>query len=128
DSSENMENNGESDSTDETDNSDMDMDPSSSGEVPDDLDEAEDPNYPVNSEAEIKADHMEGMEGAVATIEGAYDTIAYDVTYTPTDGDEKVANDKWVIHEEIEDAKEEPYNQRGEGDLDADAMDGRAGA
>src|SRR5690625_1599511 len=50
DSSENMENNGESDSTDETDNSDMDMDPSSSGEVPDDLDEAEDPNYPRSEE------------------------------------------------------------------------------
>src|SRR5699024_10523002 len=107
DSSENMENNGESDSTDETDNSDMDMDPSSSGEVPDELDETEDTNYTVNSEAEIKADHMEGMEGAVATIEDAYDTIAYAVTYTPTDGEEKVENHKWVIHEEIEDAKEE---------------------
>jgi len=128
DSSENMENNGESDSTDETDNSDMDMDPSSSGEVPDDLDEAEDPNYPVNSEAEIKADHMEGMEGAVATIEGAYDTIAYAVTYTPTDGEEKVENHKWVIHEEIEDAKEEPYNQGDEVVLEADHMEGMEGA
>src|SRR5699024_6934992 len=124
DTSENMENNGESNSTDETNNLDMDMEPCSSGEVSDDLDEEEDPNYTVNSEAEIKADHMEGSEGAVATIEGAYDTIAYAVTYTPTDGEEKVENHKRAIHDEIVDAKEEPYNQRDEVVLDADHMEG----
>src|SRR5699024_680100 len=59
--------------------------------------------------------------------EGAYDTIAYAVTYTPTDGEEKVENHKWVIHEEIEDAKEEPYNQGDEVVLEADHMEGMEG-
>ncbi len=33
---------------------------------------------------------MEGMKGAKATITGAYDTIAYTVTYKPTTGGEEV--------------------------------------
>src|SRR5699024_3343633 len=94
----------------------------------DDLANADDPTYPIDSEAEINADHMKGMNGAVATIEGAYDTIAYEVTYTPKDGGEKVENHKWVMHEEIKDPKEEPYEQGDEVVLEADHMDGMKGA
>src|SRR5699024_11441700 len=94
DSSEDMVEKEESDNPEGEDDSSMNMDPSSSGEIPDDLANADDPTYPIDSEAEINADHMKGMNGAVATIEGAYDTIAYEVTYTPKDGGEKVENHK----------------------------------
>lgn len=104
------------------------MDHSSSGEVPEDLANAEDPTYPVGSEAVMSADHMKGMDGAVATIEGAYDTTVYAVTYTPTTGGEEVENHKWVIHEEIENPEEQPYEQRDEVVLNADHMEGMKGA
>lgn len=112
----------ESDSTEETDHSGMNH--SSTGEVPEDLADAEDPTYPVGSEALITTNHMGGMEGAVATIDGAYDTTAYTVTYTPTTGGEKVEDHKWVIHEEIENAEEEPYEPGDEVVLEADHMEG----
>jgi len=127
-SSEDMVEKEESDNPEGEDDSSMNMDPSSSGEIPDDLANADDPTYPIDSEAEINADHMKGMNGAVATIEGAYDTIAYEVTYTPKDGGEKVENHKRVIHEEIKDTKEEPYEQGDEVVLEADHMDGMKGA
>src|SRR5699024_4191120 len=91
---------GESDFMEETDHSGMNH--SSTGEVPEDLADAEDPTYPVGSEALITTNHMGGMEGAFATIDGAYDTTVHTVTYTPTTGGEKVEDHKWVIHEEIE--------------------------
>lgn len=105
-----------------------DMDPSSTGEVPENLADEADPTYPVDSEAEINADHMEGMDGAIATIDGAYDTTVYTVTYTPTTGGEKVKDHKWVIHEEIEDAEDEPYEEGEEVVLNADHMEGMDGA
>ena len=120
DSSENSEMDKESDHS--------DMDPSSSGEVPDDLAKTEDPKYPVGSEAKIEADHMKGMKGATATIEGAYDTTAYAITYTPTDGGDKVENHKWVIHEEIKNAEKQPYKQGDEVVVEADHMKGMKGA
>lgn len=104
------------------------MDHSSSGEVPEDLADAENPTYPVGSEAVINANHMKGMDGAVATIEGAYDTTVYTITYTPTTGGEKVEDHKWVIHEEIENAEEQPYEQGDEVVLNADHMEGMQGA
>src|SRR5699024_12839042 len=67
-STENTETDESADSMDETD--DTGMDHSSSGEVPDDLADAKDPTYPVGSEAVIHANHMEGMDSAVATIVG----------------------------------------------------------
>lgn len=104
------------------------MDHSSSGEVPEDLALAEEPTYPLGSEAVIRADHMGGMDGAVATIDGAYNTTVYTVTYTPTTGGEKVENHKWVIREEIKDVKEQPYEQGDEVVLEADHMEGMEGA
>ncbi|SFG31912.1 Protein of unknown function [Halobacillus alkaliphilus] len=105
-----------------------DMDHSGSSEVPEGLKEAENPTYEVDSQAIIKADHMSGMEGAEATIAGAYDTVAYVVSYDPTNGGEKVENHKWVIHEEIEEADEEPFKSGAEVTLNASHMKGMEGA
>ncbi|MCM3715438.1 DUF1541 domain-containing protein [Alkalihalobacillus oceani] len=105
-----------------------DMDHSSSGEVPDELKAAEQPTYDIGSQAIITDGHMAGMEGAEATIVGAYDTIAYAISYTPTDGGERVENHKWVIHEEIVDAGEEPLEPGTEVTTDASHMEGMEGA
>lgn len=72
------------------------------GEIPKGLAEAENPKFEVGSKAIIKADHMNGMEGAEATIAGAFDTTVYAVTYNSTTDEEKIENHKWVIHEELE--------------------------
>ncbi|MFA1822193.1 YdhK family protein [Virgibacillus oceani] len=104
------------------------MNMSGSGEVPEDLQEAENPTYEVGSQAIIQSDHMEGMEGAEATIVGAYDTTVYTVSYTPTTGGEEVTDHKWVIHEEFEAASEEPLGQGNEATLNADHMEGMEGA
>ena len=106
----------------------MNMDHSGSGEVPDDLQEAENPTYEVGSQAIIETDHMEGMKGAEATIVGAYDTTAYAVTYTPTTGGEPVENHKWVIHEELENPGEQPLQSGDEATIAADHMEGMDGA
>ncbi|WP_090397046.1 YdhK family protein [Natribacillus halophilus] len=105
-----------------------DMDHSSSGEVPDDLEEEENPSFEEGSQATVEGGHMEEMEGAEATIVGAYNTTAYIVSYTPTNGGERVENHEWVVHEEIEDVGEETLEPGTEVTLDADHMDGMEGA
>ena len=72
------------------------------GVIPEGLAEAENPKFEVGSKAIIEADHMEGMNGAEATIVGAFDTTVYAVTYESTTDGKKVENHKWVIHEELE--------------------------
>ncbi|MFC3419351.1 YdhK family protein [Salinicoccus hispanicus] len=104
------------------------MDHSSSGEVPDDLTQAEDPTYPVDSQAVIRTDHMAGMEGATATVTGAFDTTAYTVSYTPETGGDPVEDRKWVIHEEIEHPGEAPLAQGNEAVINANHMEGMKGA
>lgn len=104
------------------------MNHSSSGEVPEDLAVADNPTYPVGSQALMHAKHMPGMEGATATITGAFETTVYSVTYTPTDGGEPVENHKWVIHEEIEDSGEDLVEPGEEAVLNADHMQGMDGA
>ncbi len=108
--------------------SQMDMEHSDSGEVPAELKEAENPIYPVGSKAKIQADHMEGMKGAEATIIGAYDTTAFAVSYTPTNGGEKVENHKWVIKEEVTPSDNEPLEPGSEVTIQADHMKGMDGA
>lgn len=105
-----------------------DMDHSSSGNVPKDLKVAENPTYEVGSKAIIETDHMEGMKGAEATIVGAYDTTAYVISYTPTNGGERVENHKWVIQEEIANAGEEPLEPGKEVTINATHMKGMDGA
>jgi len=106
----------------------MNMDHSGSGEVPDGLQEAENPTFEVGSQAIIETDHMEGMKGAEATIVGAFDTTAYALTYTPTDGGEPVENHKWVIHEELENPGDAPLEPGAEATISADHMEGMDGA
>lgn len=103
------------------------MDHSGSGEVPDDLREAQDPKYPVGTQAIITTDHMAGMRDAEATIVGAYDTTVYAVSYTPAGGGDPVENHKWVIHEELENAGDAPFKEGDEVVLDADHMQGMDG-
>ncbi|WP_026564845.1 YdhK family protein [Bacillus sp. UNC41MFS5] len=105
-----------------------DMEHSGSGEVPEGLKETENSTYKLGGQATIKANHMEGMNGAEATIVGAYDTIAYAVTYTPTTGGEPVNNHKWVIQEEIKDAGNKALGPGTKVTLEADHMDGMKGA
>src|SRR5699024_5174076 len=104
---EDIEDNDGIEDNDDIEDNDKDMDHSESGEVPDNLEEAENPTYKIGDTATITTDHMEGMEGAEATVVGAYDTTAYMVSYDPTDGGERVEDHKWVVHEEIEDANDE---------------------
>ncbi|WP_422124550.1 YdhK family protein [Planococcus sp. X10-3] len=106
----------------------MGMDHSGSGEVPDNLQEAQNPTFEVGTQVNIEADHMSGMSGAEATVVGAYDTIVYAISYTPTDGGNPVKNHKWVIHEELENPGSEPLKAGDEATVSADHMAGMNGA
>lgn len=106
-----------------------DMHHSGPAELPDGLLGAESPTYPVGSKAVIAEAHMSGMEGVEVTIAGAYDTTAYIVSYTPTDGGEPVVDHKWVVHEELEGAAgKQPLAPGDEAVLMADHLSGMAGA
>ena len=121
----------------ESSNMDMGMDHGSGGMAghnpeggppPEGIEAAADPTYPIDSTAVLTADHMPGMAGAEATITGAFDTTAYSVSYTPTDGGEPVVDHKWVVHEELEDPGEAPLPAGAEVVLEADHMPGMEGA
>lgn len=100
---------------------------SDSGELPEGLKSAENPKYEVGSKVIMEAGHMDGMQGAEAVISGAYDTTAYTVSYTPSNGGERVTDHKWVIHEEIKDAGEEALEPGTEVTLEAEHMEGMDG-
>lgn len=102
--------------------------PMDGGSAPDAMVLAEDPEYSVGTEVTITADHMEGMEGATATISGAFDTTTYSVSFTPTDGGEPVTDHKWVVHEELENPVEPPLAEGTEVVITADHMTGMDGA
>lgn len=121
----------------ESSNMDMGMDHGSGGMAghnpeggppPEGIGAAADPTYPIDSTAVLTADHMPGMAGSEATITGAFDTTAYSVSYTPTDGGEPVVDHKWVVHEELEDPGEAPLPAGTEVVLEADHMPGMEGA
>lgn len=101
---------------------------SSSSNVPENLKVAENPTFKIGSKAIIQADHMEGMKGATATIDGAFDTTAYIVSYRPTTGGFPVTNHKWIIHEEIKKAADKPYESGSEVVMEADHMEDMKGA
>ncbi|KHL97146.1 hypothetical protein QW71_03040 [Paenibacillus sp. IHB B 3415] len=101
---------------------------SSSGELPNGIKEALNPKFKIGSTATMKTDHMEGMNGAKATIVGAFDTTVYIISYTPTTGGEKVSKHKWIVHEEIKDAGTRPYQSGNEVVVDTDHMEGMLGA
>lgn len=123
-SEEPMDMNHETEESTSQDSAHMEMDHSGSGEVPADLQKAENPTFEVESQAIIETGHMDGMKGAEATIAGAYNTTAYAVTFTPTTGGEPIENHKWVIHEELENPGDEPLEAGDEVTLAADHMEG----
>lgn len=98
------------------------------GPPPEGIEKATSPTYPVGTKVTLTANHMPGMKGAGATISGAFDTTAYAVSYTPTDGGERVTDHRWVVHEELEDPGEAPLAEGVEVVLDADHMAGMDGA
>ncbi|WP_240904066.1 YdhK family protein [Bacillus sp. N1-1] len=104
------------------------MNHSGSSDIPKGLKEANNPNYEVDSKAIITASHMKGMEGAEATIKGAYQTTAYVISYTPTFGGEKVDNHKWIIQEEVEEAGDKNLEEGMEVTITASHMEGMNGA
>ncbi|SHE28575.1 LysM domain-containing protein [Atopostipes suicloacalis DSM 15692] len=83
---------------------------------------------PEGSEVTIQTDHMPGMMGATGEVVGAFDSIAYEITYNDTKTGEEVANHKWVVHEEVENAQDEPYQAGDEVVLEAYHMPGMQGA
>nr|VDG63765.1 Protein of uncharacterised function (DUF1541) [Streptococcus thermophilus] len=99
------------------------------GPAPEGMTEAADPTYPVGTDVILTADHMPGMDGAKATIVGAFDgTYTYAISYDPTDGGERVTNHKWVVQQELEDAGEERLADGTEKVVTADHMKGMKGA
>ncbi|MFS0647185.1 YdhK family protein [Siminovitchia sp. 179-K 8D1 HS] len=53
------------------------------------------------TEVTMNADHMEGMDGATATIDSAEQTTVYMVDFTPKDSDQEVKNHKWLTEDEL---------------------------
>lgn len=102
--------------------------PADGGPAPAGIREAANPAFPVGSKVTLAADHMPGMDGADATVVGAYDTRTYAVSYTPTDGGAPVHNHKWVVQEEIEGAGDATLDDGSKVVLTADHMPGMKGA
>lgn len=98
------------------------------GQPPKGITKEADPKFAVGAEVVLTADHMPGMDGADATIAGAFDTATYSVSYTPTDGGEPVEDHKWVVQEELENPGEAPLKDGTEVTLEADHMPGMKGA
>lgn len=107
----------------------MDMNhPSDGGPVPAGMTKATDPKFPVGSTVTMTADHMPGMDGARATVVGAYRTYTYEVDYTPTTGGAPVKDHKWVVQQEIRDAGTQRLADGTKVVLTADHMPGMKGA
>ena len=102
--------------------------PMDGGPAPEGIEKAASPKYPAGTEVTLTADHMEGMDGANATIVGAFDTYTYAVNFTPTTGGNPVKDHKWVVQEEIKDAGDQRLADGTEVTLEAEHMEGMKGA
>lgn len=106
-----------------------DYHPADGGPAPVGMVEAANPTYPVGTEVTLTADHMPGMEGAKATIVGAFDdTYTYEISYTPTNGGEPVDNHRWVVQQELEDAGADRLADGSQKVVTAEHMNGMKGA
>ena len=115
----------------EHDHSEMDMEHEHSpdgGPAPEGIEPASDPQYPVGSQVILHTDHMPGMNGASATITGAFTTTTYAVDYTPTEGGALVEDHKWVVQEELIDPPAAPVADGTKVTIGADHMAGMQGA
>ncbi|WP_181445430.1 YdhK family protein [Flexivirga caeni] len=111
-----------------TGSSSMPMHHGGGGPVPAGMTAAAHPKYPVGSTVILTANHMEGMDGARATVVGAYSTFTYAVNYTPTTGGAMVKDHKWVVQQEIRDAGTQRLTDGKKVVLTADHMPGVRGA
>lgn len=102
--------------------------PADGGPAPAGIAEATDPTYPVGTEVVLAADHMSSMDGATATVVGAYQTYTYSVNYTPTDGSDPVTDHKWVVQEELADAGSKRLADGTPVTIEAEHMTGMKGA
>ncbi|TDT32994.1 YdhK family protein [Naumannella halotolerans] len=102
--------------------------PMDGGPAPAGIKTAAAPKYPVGTKVILTADHMMGMDGAKATIVGAYSTYTYAVDFTPTTGGDPVKDHKWVVQQEIKDAGSKRLADGTEVTLEADHMKGMKGA
>ena len=102
--------------------------PMDGGPAPEGIEKAASPKYPVGTEVKLTADHMAGMDGAPATIAGAYDPYTYAVNVTPTTGGDPVKDHKWIVQEEIKDAGDQRVADGTEVTLEAEHMEGMKGA
>ena len=105
-----------------------DMHDMDGGPAPAGMTAATNPRFSVGSKVTLTADHMEGMNGAPATVVGAYDTYTYAIDYTPTDGGDPMTDHKWVVQEELEGAGGERLAEGTEVTVNADHMEGMNGA
>ncbi|MBG9982536.1 YdhK family protein [Aerococcaceae bacterium DSM 111020] len=109
----------------------MHMEHDESGELPEGLKEAENPKYKEGESVILDTDHMPGMQDAEAKIVGAYETIAYEVTYEDSQTGELVEEHRWVVHEETKEGQKQEEHQAFEvGDtitIDAEHMEGMKG-
>jgi hypothetical protein len=65
--------------------------------IQEEITEAKDTEEPLEAGTEVtlEASHMEGMNGATATIESVEDTTVYMIDFEPTTGEDMVRNHKW---------------------------------
>lgn len=119
---------GASSSAPSTTSSSMPMDHGDGSPVPAGMKRAADPKYAVGSTVILTADHMGGMDGARATVVGAYATFTYAVNYTPATGGSMVKDHKWVVQQEIQDAGSKRLADGAKVVLTTDHMEGMKGA
>lgn len=69
--------------------------------VHEELEDAGEAPLEPGTEVTLDADHMEGMDGATATIDSAEETTVYMVNYTDKVTGDEVTNHKWVTESEL---------------------------
>ncbi|WLR48013.1 YdhK family protein [Halobacillus litoralis] len=69
--------------------------------IHEELKNAENAPFSEGTAVTLAADHMEGMDGAKATIDTAEQTTVYMVDFTTVDGEQDVTNHKWVTENEL---------------------------
>ena len=103
------------------------------GRLPGNIKIEREPKYKVGEDVQINATHMPGMEGAQGTVVAAFDTTAYEISYTPTDDSDPVENHRWIVQEEIAEAADQedvdaPFEVGAEVTVEAYHMPGMEGA
>ena len=69
--------------------------------IHEELEEAGDAPLTEGTEVTLAADHMEGMDGAEATVDTAEQTTVYMLDFTTVNGDQEVTDHKWVTENEL---------------------------